>query len=96
MKHILLLMLAVISFQTYAQSKYVCTKGHAERDVEVIYHAPNSNTLCEVKYTKQNHSEILWSAQHKVGYCETKAQQFTEKLTGFGWSCYAVDDQVTG
>ncbi|PSV07720.1 hypothetical protein C0W96_00245 [Photobacterium kishitanii] len=94
MKHILLLILAVISFQTYAQSKYVCTKAHAERDVEVIYHAPGSQTLCEVKYTKQHQSDILWSAQHKVGYCETKAQKFTEKLASFGWSCYAVNDEL--
>lgn len=91
MKVLLLLMVTVFSFQAYAQDQYVCKKGHSERTVEVIYSQPNTKVPCEVKYTKPSGSQILWHAQHEIGYCEAQAQQFVTKLTGFGWSCQKVD-----
>lgn len=87
MKVILLLILSILSFQAYAQDQYVCKNGNTERTVEVVYSQPGSKVPCEVKYTKSTGSKILWNADHKVGYCETKAQQFVVKLKGLGWAC---------
>ncbi|WP_058119487.1 hypothetical protein [Photobacterium kishitanii] len=94
MKVIILLMLSILSFQAYAQDKYVCHKGGVERTVEVVYSQPGSKVPCEVKYTKPNSNKILWSADHEVGYCETKAKQFVHKLGGFGWSCSDANNEV--
>lgn len=94
MKYILLLTLALLSFQSYAQDKYVCHKGSAERTVEVVYSQPGSKVPCEVKYTKSNSNEVLWNATHEVGYCESKAKTFAAKLGGFGWSCSNVNNEV--
>ncbi|PSV15868.1 hypothetical protein C0W59_09740 [Photobacterium kishitanii] len=94
MKVIILLVLSILSFQVYAQDRYVCHKDGAERTVEVVYSQPGSKVPCEVKYTKPDSNKILWSANHEVGYCETKAKQFVLKLGGFGWSCSDVNDKA--
>ncbi len=91
MKVVLLLMLSILSFQAYAQDQYVCKNGSTERTVEVVYSQAGSKVPCEVKYTKPSGSQILWSANHEVGYCESKATAFAAKLGTLGWSCSKVN-----
>lgn len=95
MRVILLLMVTIFSFQAYAQDQYVCKNGNTERSVEVVYSQPGSKVPCEVKYTKSSGSQILWSANHEVGYCESKATAFAAKLDTLGWSCSKVNNTMT-
>lgn len=55
----------------------------------------SSKVPCEVKYTKPSGSQILWSANHEVGYCESKATAFAAKLDTLGWSCSKVNNTMT-
>jgi len=87
MKTALFIVLSALTFQGVASDKYVCTSGDVERTIEVLYTTADSKVPCDVKYTKPESTQILWSAQNQEGYCETKAKAFSEKLTGYGWSC---------
>jgi hypothetical protein len=87
MKSILFLTLSTLAFHSYAQNQYVCTRGGSERIIEVVYHQPDSKVPCDVKYTKSEGTEILWSANNEVGYCENKATEFTIQSASRGWSC---------
>jgi hypothetical protein len=64
----------------------MCTKGKAERSVAVTY-AADGKAPCEVKYTTAGNTKTLWSAKKQANYCETKANEFTEKLKSQGWNC---------
>lgn len=70
----------------FAETASVCTQGGMERRVEVVYLSADT-VPCEVRYTKNGNTEVLWSAQAEEGYCEVKAIQFVEKLKGWGWEC---------
>ncbi|MEC6815216.1 hypothetical protein VXS05_09105 [Photobacterium toruni] len=94
MKVMLLLMLSILSFQASAQERYVCKDGTAERTVEVVYSQPGHKVPCDVKYTKASGSQVLWSASHEIGYCETKAQTFATKLGTLGWTCSKAEKTV--
>ncbi|MDH3715554.1 MAG: hypothetical protein OET44_17090 [Gammaproteobacteria bacterium] len=64
----------------------VCTHDSQERVIELVY--PAGNQLpCEVRYTKDGTTEVLWNAQNETQYCETKAAEFVEKQRGWGWQC---------
>ena len=64
----------------------VCTHDAEERVVELVY--PTGNQLpCEVRYTKNDNTEVLWNAQNETQYCATKAAEFIEKQRGWGWQC---------
>lgn len=90
MKSILFLILSFAAFYSYAQDKYVCNNGNTQRIVEVIYSHPSSKLPCKVQYTKHGSHKILWRANNLAGYCESKAKEFTKKLTGWGWTCSAA------
>lgn len=94
MKTILFIFLSVFALQAYAGGKYVCKSGNVERTIEVVYNSPDSKVPCDVKYTKSDSVEILWSAQNQEGYCESKAKKFAIKLTNWGWSCSGLLDNV--
>ena len=65
----------------------VCTHGTQERVIEVVY--PTGSQLpCEVRYTKNGSTEVIWNAQNETRYCETKAAEFIEKQRGWGWQCF--------
>ena len=65
----------------------VCTHDTQERVIEVVY--PTGNQLpCEVRYTKNGNTEVLWNAENETRYCETKATEFIEKQRGWGWQCF--------
>lgn len=90
MKSFLFLILSFLAFSSYGQQKYVCKSGNTQRIVEVVYMHPDSKVPCEVKYNKPNSHKVLWNAQNKVGYCESKAKAFVKKLNGLGFTCSSV------
>ncbi len=66
--------------------KTICTHGNQQRIIEVVY-TGEGEVPCEVHYTKDSGSQVLWSAQGEAGYCEEKAAVFIEKQRGWGWDC---------
>ena len=81
--------LALISVSAAANDniKYVCSNDSVERTVEVVYTTPGSALPCEVQYTKDGQTQVLWSFQNETGKCEAQAASFVEKQTGWGWQC---------
>ncbi|SNY49497.1 hypothetical protein SAMN06297280_1436 [Arsukibacterium tuosuense] len=66
-----------------------CQLGESVRVVEVVY--PQGGELpCEVQYTKDGATSMLWQAQNDAGYCEQQAADFVEKLRGWGFECVAM------
>jgi len=78
------MILAVSS--AHAGMKTVCTHDSQTRVIEVVYSGPEV-VPCEVRYTKEEGTQVLWSAQNATGYCEEKAEAFVEKQRGWGWNC---------
>ncbi len=68
-----------------------CQKGSLTRIVEVRYAGEQGKPPCEVHYMKTTeepgHDQSLWDSQHTANYCETKMQEFVDKLRGMGWDC---------
>ncbi len=75
-----------ISQVALADTTYVCTRGDMERRIEVVY-LGTGTAPCEVRYTKNGNTEVLWSAQAEEGYCDARAVDFVEKQRGWGWEC---------
>lgn len=69
-----------------ADTTTICTSGNMERKIEVVYLGADT-VPCEVRYTKDGNTEVLWSAQAEEGYCEARAAEFVEKQRGWGWAC---------
>ena len=69
-----------------ADTSYVCTQGGMERKIEVVYLGAGK-LPCEVRYSKEGTTRVLWSAQAEEGYCEARAAEFVEKQRGWGWEC---------
>ena len=67
-----------------------CSQGGLERRVSIVYETGVA-VPCEVHYYKDSEApgerQVLWTANNESGYCETKTQEFIEKLEGWGWSC---------
>lgn len=66
--------------------KTVCTHGNQTRVIEVVYSGETA-VPCEVRYTKSEGSNVLWSAANAEGYCESKATAFIDKQKNWGWDC---------
>jgi hypothetical protein len=88
MRIMIISILATICFSgiALADTTYVCTNSGMERKVEVVYLSAEK-VPCEVRYTKNGNTDVLWSAQAEEGYCEAKAAELVEKLRGWGWEC---------
>jgi len=82
------------SVTAMAADNYLCTNAGSERSVKVIYQAPGVAVPCEVQYTKDGVSQTLWTAENLTGYCEEKAQAFADKLSGWGWQCNQLGDEM--
>ena len=55
----------------------VCTHDTQERVIELVY--PTGDQLpCEVRYTKNGVTNVIWNAQSETQYCESKAAGFIE------------------
>ncbi len=72
--------------QASSGDRTVCSHGNQTRIIEVKY-TGEGTIPCEVHYTKDSGSQVLWSAQTEGGYCEQKAAEFVEKQRGWGWEC---------
>ena len=81
------LFLVFFSSTVFADINFVCTQDSVERKISVVYSGEGVTVPCEVQYTKDTATQILWSAQVEEGYCEAKASEFVAKQEGFGWSC---------
>ncbi|MGB3209483.1 MAG: hypothetical protein WBB19_02140 [Desulforhopalus sp.] len=71
----------------YADETIICADGQQERIISIMYYDQDAKVPCDVEYTKNGQTEILWHAENEVGYCEEKAEEFTQKLTALGWQC---------
>lgn len=78
----------VASFCQAAISPYVCKSAGLERVVAVTPLQEGQKAPCEVKYKKEAGEEkVIYTAQVEETFCETKAAEFTAKLTEMGWTC---------
>lgn len=76
-------------------SNYVCTLNGMTRRIEIAYDSAGSSVPCSVNYYKETElpGEVstLWQANNTEGYCEDRAEVFSEKLTSWGWACTAPE-----
>jgi len=86
--------ISATSVQAIDNQKTVCSHGSQTRVIEVAY-TSEENVPCEVRYSKEEGSQTLWSATNKAGYCEEKAAAFVEKQIGWGWACEASINTAT-
>lgn len=86
--------ISATSVQAIDNQKTVCSHGSQTRVIEVAY-TSEDNVPCEVRYSKEEGSQTLWSATNKAGYCEEKAAAFVEKQIGWGWACEASINTAT-
>lgn len=86
--------LAASSVQAIENQKTVCAHGSQTRVIEVAYTTEN-NVPCEVRYSKEEGTQTLWSASNLSGYCEEKAAAFVEKQKGWGWACEVSANTAT-
>lgn len=87
MKFVIVALIVSLSLNAAAQDRYMCEHSGATRVIEVVYTAPDGPLPCEVRYTKNGETKIVWSAENEIGYCEDKAKTFAQKQESFGWSC---------
>lgn len=67
----------------------ICTRSDELRAIEIFY-LTGERVPCEVSYTKNSTSQILWRAQTFQGFCESRAAELMEKLRSSGWRCKSV------
>ena len=79
----------LLSMISSADIVYVCSHDATDtnRIITVVYDSEGIEVPCEVTYDKGEGVQTLWRAEAQLGYCEEKAQAFTEKQAGWGWSC---------
>lgn len=66
-----------------------CQLGESVRVIAVVY--PQGGELpCEVQYTKDGATSVLWQASSDAGYCEQQAADFVEKQRGWGFECVVM------
>ena len=74
-----------------------CTSGTSQRRVEVVFSEGETKLPCKVNYYKDTEEAgketTLWTAQNDTSFCETKASELVEKLSGSGWNCGTGDTQ---
>lgn len=83
-------LLALLFFSTTAAAidnkTYVCSSDDQQRIIEIQYPGETS-VPCQVVYTKDGESNILWQAMNQTGYCEEQADAFADKQSSWGWQC---------
>jgi len=84
----LIILAALSSASAFAADDQVtvCKFGESERKISIVY-PQQTQVPCEVQYTKNGESQVLWSARAETGYCEEKAAAFIEKQKNWGWEC---------
>jgi len=81
--------ISATSVQAIENQKTVCSHGNQTRVIEVVY-STESETPCEVHYSKEEGMTIPWSANNLAGFCEEKAAAFIDKQETWGWACEAA------
>ncbi len=76
-----------LSASIMAGETYTCRHNGLERTIKVSYKNSGSQLPCKVVYEKDSGTQVLWSSQNKVGYCETKVKIFVKRQRGCGWNC---------
>jgi len=61
--------------------------GQEVREIRTKSLEAGKKVPCEVVYKKADGEKVIYSAQAQEGYCEMKATEFSEKLTGLGFDC---------
>lgn len=65
---------------------FECKLDQLSRTIKVSY--PEQTPVpCQVEYTKEGETEVLWTASSTEGYCETRAREFVTKHESWGWMC---------
>jgi len=81
------LLLLTVATNSQADEMHVCTHGQKERVISLVYPKPGKIVPCQVWYTDDDVTEILWEAKNKIGYCEQKVEEFVQKQKDWGWRC---------
>jgi len=81
------------SAMAQANTMTECRNSGQLRVIEVIYTGEGS-VPCEVTYTKESGTEVLWRAEGEVGYCEDKAASLVTKQRGWGWECTDINNSA--
>lgn len=84
-----LISLLLISISSFAAENinYVCTLNNSERQIEVAYLEKDQSVPCEVRYTKEGNTDVLWTYSNEIDQCEQHAEAFVAKQESFGWQC---------
>ena len=86
-----LMLFAATAVQAVDDFGFICEKPGAEkRQIHIAYQNPNSRLPCEVRYFKGDRMQVLWSSINTAGYCASKAREFADKQTAWGWQCHEV------
>ena len=87
---LLLASFMVVSAGSFAASNitYTCALDGAERLIEVVYLESGQELPCEVRYSKEGETQVLWTYANEIGQCEAKAAA--------RWCDPGVDCQDTG
>lgn len=72
--------------QPAAALSFECQLDGLSRTISVNY-PEQAPVPCQVQYTKDDDTQVLWQASNTEGYCETKAQAFVAKHENWGWQC---------
>ncbi len=92
--------IAVATDTGLEDSVVICSNQDNRRIVTLDYLVPGNRVPCRVIYEKPTEkpgfSQILWSAENKVGYCEDKMDDFIhKKLEGkWGWQCSSREQSM--
>lgn len=88
-KPLLVAVCSIIPFALQAEESAVttCTKEAQTRRIEVRYPQAENSPICEVLYSKNGSSKVLWNAQNDISFCERKAAEFVAKQNSWGWQC---------
>ena len=69
-----------------ADTLYICRMGDKTRTIQVA-NTGEGKVPCEVRYTRNDKTEVLWVAVNEEDYCENRAREFVKKQEGWGWQC---------
>lgn len=70
---------------------YTCSSRTEIRLISVEYDNVDSQTPCQVFYSKNGIKKMLWQANQQAGYCESKALEFVNKQINWGFDCQEID-----
>ena len=98
-KHLFLILAGVLLLPLSAHAdSWSCRLGNDVREVhlEQLSSAPVPCQVVYKKLTEGVEDQVLWSAQNDATYCDFKANEFVEKLEGWGWICVeTIRDDAT-